>query len=858
MKSSFFFILTGLAWSASGFGAEDNGPAPAGTGQKAASFEPERRPLRVEDWPDWEAPVNRDRVFDFYAKQARHFAGRKPMPQLLAEYPGLDGGKLGHWGNQSEETWRDARWGQSDLGNLLATVIKAEGLTLPKAVCVRLGEDGELATAFDPLTLAFPLVWRGGFLQISDVRHGFMGGVSWQGVAVPQQREAAPTGPFVYHGFYRHGKRVIFVYQRDGTEMLDVMWSRDGQPERQRGPKAGHALEALTKGGPAQWPQWLETHGRLGQGAPFAVDSIALPETNPYGTLFFLSGHDFMADGTGVVATMTGEVWLVKGLDATLGKVRWKRFATGLHQPLGVRVKEGRIYVLGRDQITCLHDLNGDDEADFYECVTNAQGTSAAGHDYITGLEIDAEGRFYFASGNEGVCRVKPGGPVEVLATGFRNPNGLGLAEDGTVTTSVQEGEWMPASAVCQVVAGAHFGAGGPKNGQAPELPLLYLPRGEDNSSGGQVFLGGSAWESLRGQGNLVHFSPGAAAAFLVTRQNVKGRWQGAATRIVGGFKSGVQAGRFHPLDGHLYVSGMKGWGCYAPDDGCFQRLRYTGGETPVPVGVEARDNGILLRFNHGIDASLAKDSTRHLAQCWNYRYSAAYGSPEYSVRQPDTAGHDVLDIRSLQVLDGGKTLFVEMPQLTPANVVHLHLEAGAERPLDVFVTAHALGDPFTEFPGYEKIAKETPAGGAASPMALELSAPTKPNPWTKGEPGREVVVEAALGLQFVQKTLRAKAGEKLTLVFKNPDVVPHNWVLVKPGALHPVGNAVNLLIADPTGLARHYVPDSDQVLVFTDMVNPAGEFRIHFKAPEEKGDYPYLCSFPGHWLAMNGVLKVE
>ena len=72
------------------------------------------------------------------------------------------------------------------------------------------------------------------------------------------------------------------------------------------------------------------------------------------------------------------------------------------------------------------------------------------------------------------------------------------------------------------------------------------------------------------------------------------------------------------------------------------------------------------------------------------------------------------------------------------------------------------------------------------------------------------------------------------------------------------MGELCNLMIADPEGLARHYVPKSDDVLVWTDMVNPKADFTIHFDAPKEKGDYPYLCTFPGHWMVMNGVMKVE
>ncbi len=167
-----------------------------------------------------------------------------------------------------------------------------------------------------------------------------------------------------------------------------------------------HPLRDPTFARPSQWPLWLETKGVLGKQEHFATDTITIPFENPYGTLFFISGHDFFSDGSAAIATMTGEVWLVRGIDDKLDKVRWKRFATGLHQPLGVKIVKDKLHVLGRDQITCLHDLNGDDEADFYECVTNVMESSPGGHDYITGLDTDAQGRWYFASGNQGVCRV--------------------------------------------------------------------------------------------------------------------------------------------------------------------------------------------------------------------------------------------------------------------------------------------------------------------------------------------------------------------------------------------------------------------------------------------------------------------
>ncbi len=802
-----------------------------------AAFTPDRAPLDSSMNEHWREFVNRERIFDFYGKQAIAFLGMKAPPALIPAFPGLDGGIHGHWGNQNDqETWKDGRWAESDLGSIFSGVFRGGGVTVPKGICIRFDDR---AAVFDPETLSFPVTWEGGFVQLNDNRHGFMSGAPMDGTVVVKSKERRSGR---YLGLYRNGREVVFAYESAGsTHYLNAR----GDSEE--------TLIPLTKGGPAQWPQWIETKGQIGTQKPFATDRIVLPTNNPYGTLFFLTAHDFFEDGSAAVATMTGEVWLVRGLDATLEKVRWKRFATGLHQPLGVKIVEGKIHVLGRDQITRLHDLNGDDEADYYECVSNAMKTSAGGHDFIVGLERDSQGRWYFASGNQGICRINRDNTLDVLATGLRNPDGLGLSPSGRfVTSSIQEGDWTPASSICQIELGvdegAHFGAGGPKDGQAPKPVLLSLPRGEDNSASSQAFIVGDSWRSLVGDENLIHLSSGSGSAWLVMREKVKDHWQGTAFRIAGNFDSGVQCARFHPIDGQLYVSGLLGWGTYTPRDGCFQRLRFTGG-SPLPIRCEVRENGIILRFDQSV-AESALSAEKTFAQTWTYHYTAAYGSPEYSLRYPDTPGHDFLEVRSVQRLDGGHAIFVEIPQLSPAGQVHLRLGTG----LDLFLTIHALGDVYTEYPSYEKIPKVHHAaqGGLLAPT------PTRPNPWNAGNPGRAITVEADLGLQFVQKEIRVKAGERISLTFRNPDVVPHNWLLGRPDSLQRLGDLCNRMISDPAGLTRHYVPESDEVIVWTDMTNPKKEFTIHFNAPKEKGSYPYLCTFPGHWMVMNGMLTVE
>ncbi len=840
--------LRGLEWLKKEFVRPGSGgPKPDFTKENKAA---KKAPLNPSANPLHTRPVNVNRIYNFYAKQAQDWR-ETPRP-LLPEYPGLDSGLKGHWGNQNEETWRDGRWNNMDCGPCMGGVFRNGNTTIAKAVCVRFGENGERAGCYDPVADEWRLLWQGGFVKFTDVRHGLMDGLQIKGTVLedpltkplPRNR-AAET----YRGYYRHGKRTIFAFDQAGQELLRSVDFINGKVQRLE----GGLLHEFTKGGPAQWPQVLETKGLQGQpiaGWPFTIDTLTLPSDNPWKTLFFAGGHDFFSNGDIALCTMTGDVWRVSGVNATLSKLRWKRMAAGLHQPLGLVVVDGKVCVLGRDQITRLHDLNGNGEADFYECLTNDFDTPTGGHDFMCGLERDATGNFYTVSGRAGLLKISPGKKTEVIASGFRNPDGFGLSPDGIFTVPYSEGEWTPTSAIALIKPGGYYGYPGPKKDLKTEPPLLWLPRGVDNSAGGQTWVPDKTWGPLAGK--MVHLSYGTGNAFLVLRQLVNGVWQGAAVPLPGDFNAGAHRGRFSPHDGQLYVSGMTGWGTYTPDDGCLQRLRYTGGPMHLPVAFEARDNGLLLTFSEKLDPSAAK-AAAHFSQCWNYRYSAAYGSPELSLRHPDKAGHDVLEITSAHVVGDGTQLFLEIPQLQPAGQIHavVQPQPGVER--ELFLTAHSLGLPFTDFPGYQTIAKSIWVKATETPTAG-----TRANPFTKGNPGRALRLEAAASLQFATKELEARAGERLSVTFANPDVLPHNWVLLSPGSAGKVGGLSNQLVSDAQGFAQHYVPDVPEVLAYTDMVNPGKEFSIHFDAPSKPGDYPYLCTFPGHWMVMKGVLRVE
>ena len=175
----------------------------------------------------------------------------------------------------------------------------------------------------------------------------------------------------------------------------------------------------------------------------------------------------------------------------------------------------------------------------------------------------------------------------------------------------------------------------------------------------------------------------------------------------------------------------------------------------------------------------------------------------------------------------------------------------------DLFLTVHRLGTPFDDFPGYAAISKRI----AAHPMQRDMAIATRsiPNPFLAEIKGaRPITIRTGSNLSFETRSFTVRPGEALKLTIDNPDVVPHNWALARPGTLQRVGELTNRMISDPDAALRHYVPDTSDVLAYTDIVLPRGSFTVYFRAPEQPGRYPYLCTFPGHWMVMNGEMIVS
>ena len=460
----------------------------------------------------------------------------------------------------------------------------------------------------------------------------------------------------------------IFLWR--GTPNLRTAlagWVKAQEPDR--------SLEALVKPGKSRWPT-LTTRGQRGSDTDFlAVDTLTLPYDNPAKALLFASGIDFTPDGAGYVCTIHGDVWRVTGIDDSLRELKWQRYATGLFQPLGLKVRDGKVFVLGRDRITRLHDENGDGEADFYENFFDGIATSTGGHDYVTCLETDAAGNFYYVD-PLGLHRVAADGKrQETLATGFRNPNGMGVRPDGRVLTAApQQGTWTPSSGIWEVRpdnVGLYGGYGGPKVTATRPLgydaPLCWLPHGVDNSSGSQVWIPPGQWGPLGGQ--MLHLLWGRCTAMLVLRDEVGGTTpavNGATVPLPVKFLSGPNRATFNPKDGALYVAGSTGWQTSAVKDGALQRVRFTGKTPGLPVHWAVKPGGLELTFSRPVDPSTAADPGSYGFKQWNYRYAEQYGSKDWSVADPQKEGRDEIPVKSAKVQADGRTVFLALPGLQP------------------------------------------------------------------------------------------------------------------------------------------------------------------------------------------------
>jgi len=478
----------------------------------------------------------------------------------------------------------------------------------------------------------------------------------------------------------------------------------------------------LSKAGAPIWPELIKVKGSLGMSAAdaYVVDTIPVPErtANPWKSWIRCSGFDWIDKTTVAICSLSGDVWIVSGVDDKLQNVTWKRFASGLYQPLGLRVVNGLVYVLGRDQITRLHDQNKDGEADFYENFNNDFALSDHYHEFCLNLDTDSKGNFYFTKGGDlgqakhahhgCFLRVSADGKkLDVVATGLRAPNGMGIGPNDEFTSSDNEGNWVPTSRVNVMKPGGFYGhVFTAHRGTDPDdydKPLFWLAYNQDNSSGGQVWVTSDKWGPFSGQ--MLHASYGKSSLFKTWNETVDGQIQGGYVRFPLRFDSGIMRSRFSPFDGQLYTAGLRVWQSNAAKEGAFHRVRYTGKPVVMPTQLNVKPNGVEITFTAPLEEETAADPGSYAVDQWNYKWAKDYGSKLYSVKDPtkaidkslESAQGDPVEIKSVKLSNGNRTVFLEYAEpVVPVMQHHIRFNLNDEKgnPLkieELFQTINAV-----------------------------------------------------------------------------------------------------------------------------------------------------------------------
>jgi hypothetical protein len=373
-------------------------------------------------------------------------------------------------------------------------------------------------------------------------------------------------------------------------------------------------------------------------------------------------------------------------------------------QPLGLKIVQDRVYVCCRDQIVILHDLNGDGETDFYECFNNDHQVTEHFHEFAMGLQTDAEGNFYYAKAARHTLKAvvphhgtllrvsKDGSRTDILATGFRAPNGVCVNPDGTFFLTDQEGFWVPKNRIDLVERGGYYGnfwgyhdVTDPSDA-AMKQPLLWINNAFDRSPSELLWVTGDGWGPLKG--SLLNFSYGYGKVYVVPYEKVGGQVQGGMCELPL-FPTGVMRGRFHPGDGQLYCCGMFAWAGDRTQPGGFYRVRYTGKPVYVPVGIHAAKDGVTLRFSGPLDPKSAGDARRYAVKTWSLKRSEQYGSEHYDEKPAKVTGATVsADGKSV-------TLHIEDVQPTWSMEIRYDVEAADGSAVTGFLhnTIHRLAD---------------------------------------------------------------------------------------------------------------------------------------------------------------------
>lgn len=380
-----------------------------------------------------------------------------------------------------------------------------------------------------------------------------------------------------------------------------------------------------------------------------------------------VGGIDFMPDGRMVVSTWDpeGSVYLVSNYTADPQKIEVKRIARGLAEPLGVKVVDGDIYVMQKQELTRLVDINGDEVIDRYENLANDWSATANFHEFGFGLEYE-DGHFYAtlatailpggasadpqAPDRGKVMKVrKSDGAIQFIASGLRTPNGIGYGIDGKLFIADNQGDWLPSSKIVELTEGAWYGSRSVDFEGTANLtetkPVVWLPQDEiGNSPSEPAPLNLGPYQNQMIHGEVTH-----GGIKRVYAERINGRLQGAVFRFIQGLEAGVNRLDWAP-DDSLIVGGVGNpgnWGDYGKQWFGLQRLTYNGNDAFEMLKVSARSDGFVIDFTQPIRAGQNISPEDFEIQQWYYQPTAEYGGPKKDLRPLPVEGFSMSEDRT-------------------------------------------------------------------------------------------------------------------------------------------------------------------------------------------------------------------
>lgn len=406
-----------------------------------------------------------------------------------------------------------------------------------------------------------------------------------------------------------------------------------------------------------------------------------------------VGGIGFLPDGRMVLCTWSpnGDVFIIDNVETNdPSKLEIKRFASGLAEPLGVQIVDGRIFVLQKQELTELIDHDHDGTADEYRAVASGWNVSPNFHEFAFG-PVYKDGYFYFnlaTAIDPGGASTRPQiygrgtcvkvnaetGEYEFIAGGLRTPNGIALGPNDEIFVADNQGDWLPSSKIVHVKPGRHFGnhilPAGPFDEQPETKPVVWLPQGEIGNSPTEPILMKDGVYA----GQMLHGDVTYGGLQRVYLDEVDGELQGCVFRFTQGLTGGVNRLEWGPppANKHLFVGGIGSggnWGQEGKKKFGLDRLTFTGAPAFEMLTVRAMSNGFEVTLTEPLEESFVPQPEHFAVSHWWYEPTKQYGGPKKDVTRVTT--------KSVTLSGDRKTIFVELDDMGTGPVLAQGVPAG-------------------------------------------------------------------------------------------------------------------------------------------------------------------------------------